>query len=194
MMKQSHSQLPRPDFASRRRLPWHFVSPTDELRRLVSQAAPRVRRFVSASRPSRLCFRKRATDRCHVSCAPEFQTSLVDGQPPAPPKCVPRRQRRLRFAACPPRSLPLSQSGTIRSRLSILRGCRHTAPSSSRLVSSVHRRSAQRELRRRTSLRKIAGCPYASSPRRTEFPSTRPAYFPQLSRSPVFPHRAFAAA
>src|SRR5205807_7705169 len=130
----------------------------------------------------------RATKRCQASCAPKFQTSLVDGSPPAVPNRAPHRPPPLRFAESLRRSLPLSQSGTIRSRLLILRGCRHTAPSSSRLVSSVHRRSAQRELRRRTSLRKIAGCPYASSPRRTEFPSTIPAYFPQLSRSPVFRH------
>ena len=173
MMKQSQSQLSRHDFASRRRLPWHFVSPTDELRRPASQAARRAHRSVLASQPSRLCFRKRATKRCQASCAPKFQSSLVDGRPLAPPIGAPHRPPPPQFAGRRRRSLPLSQSGTRRSHLSILRAFRRKVPWNNHSTPSVRHRSAPLEQGRRISRQRIAGCLCASSLPRTAFPSMK---------------------
>src|SRR4030095_5266121 len=103
---------------------------------------------------------------------------LADAAPRLWPKLARHRPRLLQCVASRPRSLPLSQFGTVRSPMSILRVCRRTAPSNSRSTWLVDRQFGERELCRHTFLRRIAGSLFALSLRHTRFRS------PTLSRSP----------
>src|SRR5205085_4872926 len=184
-------RLPR-GFSNLLRKPLSVASATRGLPLRSSANAQRARRSAQAPHQFPPYRRMPAKRQHHFSSERASQSFAAVAPLPLSPIASRPRPRPLQFFGSPPRSLPPARSERIRCLPSRGHACRRTTPSNTRLAFPLRRRSAPLAPSHRTYLRKIAGYPNASSPPRTESPSTRLAHSRRSCRSPTSQHRAFA--